>query len=262
MKKVKILNLEIDNLSQAEFLADLQSGIVFTPNVDHLMKLQKDPDFVQAYSIGSYKVCDSQVLLYAAKFLGTPIREKISGSDLLPAFYNYHQHDDKIKIFLLGAAEGIALQAQHKINQKIGRNIVVDSYSPTFGFEHNQEECQNIIDRINMSDATVLVVGVGAPKQEKWIYKYREQLPNIKIFMALGATIDFEAGKLQRSPQWVSEIGMEWLFRLLCEPKRLWKRYLIENIPFLFLILKQKFHLNFKQRKKANLHFWRVVDKF
>ncbi|WP_143289534.1 WecB/TagA/CpsF family glycosyltransferase, partial [Brunnivagina elsteri] len=256
MKKVKILNLEIDNLSQAEFLADLQSGIVFTPNVDHLMKLQKDPDFVQAYSIGSHKVCDSQILLYAARFLGTPIREKISGSDLFPAFYNYHKHDDNIKIFLLGAGEGIALQAQYKINQKIGRNIVVDSHSPSFGFEHNQEECQNIIDRINDSDATVLVIGVGAPKQEKWIYKYREQLPNIKIFMALGATIDFEAGKLQRSPQWVSQIGMEWLFRLLCEPKRLWKRYLVEDIPFLFLILQQKLHLVFKQVRKSNHLFW------
>ncbi|NJR19879.1 MAG: WecB/TagA/CpsF family glycosyltransferase [Calothrix sp. CSU_2_0] len=258
MKKVKILNLEIDNLSQAEFLADLQFGIVFTPNVDHLMKLQKDPEFVQAYSISSHKVCDSQVLLYAARFLGTPIREKISGSDLLPAFYNYHKHDDNIKIFLLGAGEGIALQAQQKINQKIGRKIVVDSYSPSYGFEKNQEECQEIIDRINKSNATVLVIGVGAPKQEKWIYKYREQLLNIKIFMALGATIDFEAGKLQRSPQWVSQIGMEWLFRLLCEPRRLWKRYLVEDIPFFFMVLQQKIKTNFKKGKKQYLRFWKL----
>ncbi|MEA5570620.1 WecB/TagA/CpsF family glycosyltransferase [Calothrix sp. UHCC 0171] len=262
MKKIKVLNLEIDNLSQSEFLADLESGIVFTPNVDHLMKLQHDSDFVQAYGISNYKVCDSQILLYAAKFLGTPIKEKISGSDLLPAFCNYHKHHEHIKIFLLGAREGIARQAQQKINYKIGRKIVVDSYSPSFGFENNEQECRQIINMINQSDATVLVIGVGAPKQEKWIYKYREQLPNIKIFMALGATIDFEAGKLQRSPKWISQIGLEWLFRLYCEPKRLWKRYLVENLPFLFLIVQQKFNFYSHKKKKQNRNFWKMADKF
>ncbi|MEC4819989.1 MAG: WecB/TagA/CpsF family glycosyltransferase [Scytonema sp. PMC 1069.18] len=243
MNKVKILNLEIDNLSKAEFLENLRAGVVFTPNVDHLIKLQKDPEFVLAYSISDYKVCDSQILLYASKFLGTPIQEKISGSDLLPAFYNYHRYNEEIKIFLLGAAQGIASQAQRKINEKLGRNIVIATYSPSFGFEKDEQECQNIIDSINNSGATVLVIGVGAPKQEKWLYKYKDKLPNIKIFMALGATIDFEAGKVKRSPKWMSQVGLEWLYRIICEPKRLWKRYLVDDLPFLFLILKQKLNL-------------------
>ncbi len=262
MKKIKILNLEIDNLSKLEFLESLQSGVVFTPNVDHMIKLQKDDEFFQAYSISTYKVCDSQILLNAAKFLGTPIKEKISGSDLLPAFYNYHKNHQNIKIFLLGASPGTAMTAQQKINQKVGRNIVVASYSPSFGFENNEEECLEIVDTINSSGATVLVIGVGAPKQEKWIYKYREQLPHIKIFMALGATIDFEAGKLKRAPKWVSQVGMEWLFRLLCEPKRLWKRYLVEDIPFLFLILQQKLNLYISKDCKQKRQFWQTVDKF
>jgi len=262
MKKVKILNLEIDNVSKAEFLESLQSGVVFTPNVDHLIKLQKDAEFFQAYSIGTHKVCDSQILLNASKFLGTPIKEKISGSDLLPAFYNYHKNHENIKIFLLGAGSGIAMTAQQTINEKIGRKIVVASFSPSFGFERNEEECLTIVDMINNSGATVLVIGVGAPKQEKWIYKYREQLPDIKIFMALGATIDFEAGKLKRAPKWVSQIGMEWLFRLLCEPRRLWKRYLIEDIPFLFLILQQKLNLYISKDYKGKRRFWQTADRF
>jgi N-acetylglucosaminyldiphosphoundecaprenol N-acetyl-beta-D-mannosaminyltransferase len=262
MKKIKILNLEIDNLSKAEFLESLQSGVVFTPNVDHLIKLQKDAEFFEAYSIGTYKVCDSQILLNAARFLGTPIKEKISGSDLLPAFYNYHKNHENIKIFLLGASPGIAMTAQQKINQQIGRKIVVGSFSPSFGFEMNEEECLEIVDMINNSGATVLVIGVGAPKQEKWIYKYRQQLPGIKIFMALGATIDFEAGKLKRAPKWVSQIGMEWLFRLLCEPRRLWKRYLIEDIPFLFLILQQKLNLYIGKDHKGKRRFWQTADRF
>ncbi|MBF2064015.1 MAG: WecB/TagA/CpsF family glycosyltransferase [Calothrix sp. C42_A2020_038] len=262
MSKIKILNLEIDNLSKTEFLDSLQSGVVFTPNVDHLMKLQKDPEFLQAYSISNYNLCDSQILLLAARFLGTPICEKISGSDLFPAFYHYHSHNDNIKIFLLGAKEGIALQAQQRINDKVGRNIIVGSYSPSFGFENNLSECQQIVDIINNSGATVLVIGVGAPKQEKWIYKYKEKLVNIKIFMALGATIDFEAGNIKRAPKWVSQVGFEWLFRLVCEPKRLWKRYLIEDIPFFFLILKQKLKFYINKNHKDTHHFWRTADKY
>ncbi|AFZ03440.1 WecB/TagA/CpsF family glycosyltransferase [Calothrix sp. PCC 6303] len=262
MNKVKILNLEIDNLSKAEFLNNLNSGIVFTPNVDHLIKLQKDPDFVQAYSASNYKLCDSQILLYASKFLGTPIKEKISGSDLLPAFYYHHRHNDNIKIFLLGAAEGVARTAQKKINKKIGRDIVIDTYSPPFGFEKDEAECHRIVDMVNNSGASVLVIGVGAPKQEKWLCKYKDMLPNIHIFMALGATIDFEADNVRRAPKWISKIGIEWLFRLLCEPKRLWKRYLVEDLPFFVLILKQKLNLYMSKDEKDKNHTWQIIDRF
>lgn len=261
MNRIKILNLEIDNWSKQELLNNLKSGVIFTPNVDHLIKLQKDSEFVQAYSVSDFKICDSQILMYASKFLGTPIKEKISGSDLLPAFCKYHKNNEDIKIFLLGAAQGVASKAQEKINNKIGRMIVVNSYSPPFGFDKDEVECQKIVDMINNSDATVLVIGLGAPKQEKWLYKYKDDLKNIKIFMALGATIDFEAGNVKRAPRWMSEIGLEWLFRLFCEPKRLWKRYLLDDIPFLFLILKQKLNLYINKDSKDNEQTL-IVDKF
>jgi N-acetylglucosaminyldiphosphoundecaprenol N-acetyl-beta-D-mannosaminyltransferase len=242
-EKVKLLNIEIDNLSKAEVLQNLKSGVVFTPNVDHLMKLQNDREFLDVYSRAEYKLCDSQILLYASRFLGKPIKEKISGSDLFPAFYNFHKKNERIKIFLLGAGEGVAYKAQQNINAKVGRNIVVGSHSPSFGFEQNEKECQEIVEIIKRSGATVLAVGLGAPKQEKWIYRYKDQLPNIKIFLAIGATIDFEAGNIKRSPKFISNLGLEWLYRMVAEPKRLWKRYLIEDLPFFWLILQQK--LNF-----------------
>lgn len=245
MKKVKILNLYIDSLSTVELLEklDLEGGVVFTPNVDHLMKLQKDVSFYKAYSLADYRVCDGQILLYSSKFLGTPIKEKISGSDLLPTFCNYHKNNENIKIFLLGAAEGVAKRAQQRINSQLGRDIVVDAYSPSFGFEKNEKECLEIVDKINNSGATVLVIGVGSPKQEKWIYKYREKLKNIRIFLAVGAAIDFVSGHKKRCPKWMSEVGLETPYRILCEPRRLWRRYLIEDPPFFWLILKQKFNL-------------------
>lgn len=241
MNKVNLLNVSIDNLSTRELLDKLKTGgIVFTPNVDHLMKLQKDEEFYEAYSKATYKVCDSQILIYASRFLGTQLKEKISGSDLFPAFYNYYGKDPNVKIFLLGAAEGVAKTAQANINQQVGRNIVIEAYSPSFGFEENHDECMEIIERINNSGATVLAIGVGAPKQEKWIIKYKDKLPNIKVFLAIGATLDFEAGNKPRSPKWMSEVGLEWLYRLASEPQRLWKRYLVEGMPFFWLILKQR----------------------
>ncbi|MDY6937689.1 MAG: WecB/TagA/CpsF family glycosyltransferase [Cyanobacteriota bacterium] len=243
--KVQLLNVEIDNFTMNELLEKLayRGGIVFTPNVDHLVKLQKDREFYRTYQASTYRVCDSKVLVYASKFLGTPIQEKISGSDLFPEFYNYCKDKKDTKIFLLGAAEGVALKAQENINQNIGWDIIVDAYSPSFGFEKNEVECEQIIERIDRSGATVLAIGVGAPKQENWIAKYHSRLKNIKTFLAIGATIDFEAGEKPRSPQWMSDFGLEWLYRLQSEPQRLWKRYLVDDLPFFWLLLQQKFNL-------------------
>ena len=243
MKKVTILNVPIDNLLQTELLNKLKSGIVFTPNVDHLVKLQKDQEFFKIYIKADYRLCDSQILIYASRFLGTPIKQKICGSDFFPAFYKFHKYNENIKIFLLGGGKGVAIKAEKKINAKVGRNIIVCSHSPSYGFEKNEKECIEIVEMINQSGATVLAVGVGAPKQEKWIYRYKAKMPNIKIFLALGATIDFEADMLQRAPKWMRDLGMEWLYRLLSEPGRLWKRYLIEDLRFFWLILQQKLNL-------------------
>lgn len=240
---VKILNIEIDNTSVKAILTQLKKGVVLTPNVDHLMKLQHDPDFYQIYALADYKICDSQILLYASIFLGTPLQEKISGSDLLPAFCEFHKENSDVAIFLLGGMEGVPEKATTRINQKIGREIVTGAYSPPFGFESDEQESLEIVERIKQSGATVLAVGVGAPKQEKWIYSYKDQLPMVKIFMAVGAAINFEAGVIQRAPQWMSSLGIEWLYRLFSEPTRLWKRYFIDDLPFFYLLIKQRLNL-------------------
>lgn len=243
METLKLLNLSVHNMSMMEVLENLKSGIVFTPNVDHFVKLQHDREFLEAYDLADYRLCDSKIVYYAAKFLGHPIKEKVSGSDLFPQFYLYHRHNRDIRIFLLGGWEDTAEKARERINRIVGREIIVGTYSPRFGFEKDDEECRKIEDLVNQSGATVLAVGVGAPKQEKFIVKHRNNMPNIKIFMAIGATINFEAGVVNRSPQWMSNSGLEWLYRLLAEPKRLWKRYLLEDPWFMWLVLMQKFSL-------------------
>lgn len=242
MKAVTILGISIHNLSSAELLERLnrKGGVVVTPNVSHLMQLRHDPELREAYQKADYRICDSKIVQYASIFLGHPIQEKISGSDLFPAFYEHNKDNQKIKIFLLGAQPGIARQAQEKINQKVGRDIIVDTYSPPLGFEQDQRECQKILELIRSTGANVLALGLGTPKQEKWIVKYRQYLKTIDIVLAIGATIDFEAGHKPRSPKWMSDVGLEWFYRLICEPRRLWRRYLIECLPFVILVIKQK----------------------
>ena len=252
-KRVNILNIPIDNIGKHELLERLKNGgVVFTPNVDHLVKLQKNSEFYQAYQEADYRVCDSQLIMLASRFLGQPISEKISGSDLFPAFYQRYGNDESVKIFLLGGLEGVAQQASDNINAKVGRNIVVDTYCPPFGFEQDPAECQRIIEAINASGANVLAIGVGAPKQESWICQHRAKITNIKTFLAIGATLDFEAGTLKRAPAWMSSAGLEWLYRLIKEPGRLWKRYLVEDTSFFVLILRQKFNLDTKQDFSSN----------
>ena len=242
-EKVQILNLNIDNYTFQEFLEELTEGVVFTPNVDHLMKLQKDQEFYEVYVQADHLVCDSQIVKASSSILPkSKIRDQIAGSDLFPAFCQFHKDNTaEVKIFLLGGTTGEStMNAWKSINARAGSEVVIGGYSPPFGFEKDAVEEQKIIDMINESGATVLAVGVGAPKQEKWIIRNKHRMPGVKIFFAIGATIDFLAGNVQRSPKWITAIGMEWAYRMAQEPQRLFKRYMIDDMPYFWLILKQR----------------------
>ena len=240
MKKVTILNINIDNVHASFLLENLNKGLIVTPNVDHLVKLQKDKEFYDIYKKADWVICDSKIVYLCSKLFCDPIKEVIPGSSLFPAFCEYHRNNSNIKIYLLGSQNNVAQIAMESINKRIGRNIVVGARSPSFGFEKNEQECNDIITSINESGANVLIVGVGAPKQEKWIDKYKSQLSCIDIFMPLGATIDFEANNIKRAPKIYQKLAIEWVYRMLNDPKRLIKRYLIDDIPFFYYIMKQK----------------------
>lgn len=240
-RTIQLLNIHIQSIKQMELLQQLKKGVLITPNVDHLVKLQKDEEFYNVYQQAEWIICDSKILFLLSKLLKNSLPEAIPGSSFFTAFYEYHKNNPNCKIFLLGAAEGVAVKAMERINKKVGRNIIVGAHSPSYGFEKKQDECEKLIQIVNESKANVLLVGVGAPKQEKWIMKYRNRMPEIDIFMALGATIDFEAGTLKRAPIFWQKIGMEWLYRCLKEPKRLFKRYFIDDIQFFYYFGKQLF---------------------
>lgn len=238
-KHIHILNMDILSITQSDLLFRFTEGSLYTPNLDHLIKLQHDKEFYDIYQRAEWVVCDSKILYLASKLLKQPLPMAIPGSSFFTAFYHYHARNLDCKIFLLGAAEGVAQKAMENINRKVRRQMVVGAHSPSYGFEKNEQECEELIRMVNESDATVLLVGVGCPKQEKWIAKYRDRMPKVKLFMALGATIDFEAGNIKRAPKIFQTLAMEWFYRFLQEPKRLFKRYFVDDIRFFYYFAKQ-----------------------
>ncbi|MGA2507218.1 MAG: WecB/TagA/CpsF family glycosyltransferase [Chitinispirillaceae bacterium] len=238
-EQVTILNCRLDNLYKEDLLEKFNEGVLLPTNVDMIVKMQKDREFYRCFCQAEFKVNDSYFLKLASGLLGLPLKDIVSGSDFFPCFYRYHKDNKDVRVFLLGAEEGIGRQAMDKINANVNRQIVIGCYSPPLGFEKDEATCMKIVDMINKSNATVLAVGLGAPKQEKWVYKYKDHFTAIKRILCIGATIDFEAGYIKRAPPIIRKYGLEWLFRLLKEPKRLWKRYLIEDTPFFWLFVKQ-----------------------
>lgn len=236
---VRFLNVDILALTQEELLRDLKKGVLITPNLDHLVKLQKDREFYDVYQKSDWIVCDSTVLYYASKLLKKKLPDVIPGSSFFTEFYRYHAADENCKIFLLGAMEGVAEKAKNNINAAIGRDIVVGAHSPSYGFEKKPDEIEDIIKIVNESRANVVLVGVGAPKQEKFIMKYKDRMPGVDIWMALGATIDFEAGNISRAPVFMQKCAMEWLYRFFKEPRRMFRRYFIDDMKFFWLFFKQ-----------------------
>jgi exopolysaccharide biosynthesis WecB/TagA/CpsF family protein len=154
----------------------------------------------------------------------------------VPAYWRRHANNPDVSIFLLGAKPGVAEIARERINRLAGREIVVGAHGPSFGFVDDEAECSEAIEMINRSGATCLIVGLGAPKQEIWIYRHRARMPGVRVLMGVGATIDYEAEAVARAPAWMRQNGLEWVYRVITEPRRYALRY-ARNTEFLWLAL-------------------------
>ena len=245
MQRINICGIKIDNVSLDEAVRAISAIVqsrkpsyIVTPNVDHIVKLQKDPEFRDIYSNAALVLPDGMPLLWAAKFLGTLLKEKISGSDLFPRLCEAAA-EKGYKVFFLGGREGAAARSAEVLKAEYQKLNVAGTYCPPFGFEQNEAENDKIVQMIKTASPDVLFVGLGAPKQEKWIYKYKDRY-QAPLSIGIGASFEFMAGMVRRAPIWMQKSGLEWFWRLMMEPTRLWKRYLIDDMLFFRLILKQK----------------------
>lgn len=212
---------------------------VITPNVDHIVQVQTHEGLQKAYKQASLVVADGRPVVWAANLLGEEIPETVPGSDLVPAIFDYTiQVRKPINVFLLGAMPGVADRAKVSIMQKWPNVNIVGTLSPEFGFDKDDQQSRQICENVNATNADLLVIGLGAPKQELWIMNYAQQL-NCKAALCVGATIDFLAGEKPRAPVWMRKTGLEWLHRLLSEPKRLAKRYMVDALIFPKIVYKE-----------------------
>ena len=232
----RMLNVWVDNLSMKQLMEALDAGIVFTLNPDHLYHLQRHRAFYDAYRQADFITSDSKYVYWGLGWIGRRIQEKVSGSDIVPAYCAHHRDNPAVRVFLLGAAPGIAQKALENINARAGREVVIGAHSPSMKFVNDEQEIAEVIRLINDSGATCLIIGLGAPKQEIWITRYRHSMPKVKVYMGVGATIDYEAGAVKRAPRWMTRIGLEWLYRITTEPLRYWRRYL-RDLEYFWLLL-------------------------
>lgn len=239
LPKVPVLNAYVHDVTMDDVVA-LREGMLLTLHVDMIMKLQTDRAFYDILDQFDIVTCDSQILYFAMKFLGTPVRERVSGSDYFPQFYMRYKDDPGTTVFLMGGKPGIADIAAENINARVGRRMVVGTSAPPFDFDRNPDEVTRMIDAVNASGATVLLVGLGGGRQEKFIVRHRDRFPDVRLFLPLGGTIDYEAGTFRRPPGWITEAGFEWLYRLLKEPRQRFHRYVIHEPPVIPLLIRQK----------------------
>ena len=238
MARIKFMNTCIDNLTMSETLNEIDKkkqkkicSYVVTPNVDHIVRLEKDEELQKVYKNASLILTDGKPLIWISKWYKTPIKEKISGSDLFPNVCELAANKN-YTMYLLGAAEGVADTAAKNLMKKYPGLNIVGTYSPPFGFEKNEQEMNKIKTQIQDVHPDILIVGLGCPKQEKFMYYHCKEL-GVPISFGLGASIDFEAGNIKRAPKWMSNHGLEWLYRFSKEPKRLFKRYFVDDLKII-----------------------------
>jgi N-acetylglucosaminyldiphosphoundecaprenol N-acetyl-beta-D-mannosaminyltransferase len=239
--RVRFGQLWIDAVTFAQAMDEIerlvergQGGSVFTPNVDHVVKVDSDAVFRGAYERCSLSLADGQPVVWASRLLGEGARlpEKVSGSDLVfPLMERAGQRG--WRVYLCGGPPGVAEAAAEVAIKKYGVNIV-GTESPRMALTANPEDAA-IAERVRKANAQLLLVGFGAPKQELFIHRCGDAL-NPAVSLGIGASLDFMAGRVPRAPRWMSRSGLEWLYRLGKEPRRLWRRYLVEDPKFLLIL--------------------------
>ena len=245
MVKQPLLNTYVNNVSMKEAVNEIErlaeNGIasyIVPINVDVVIKIEKDEKLKEIADNANLVLVDGKPLVWISKWLKIPVKEKVSGSDLVPEICEAALQKG-FRLFIIGGKDGVAESAQRNLEKNYPGIKIVGTYSPPIGFESNGNECKKINEMISDCQADILFVCLGCPKQEKWVYEnYKKYGATVSI--CAGATVDFLAGNVKRAPKWMSDHGLEWFYRFLQEPKRLFKRYFIDDVKIFLLAFKYR----------------------
>jgi N-acetylglucosaminyldiphosphoundecaprenol N-acetyl-beta-D-mannosaminyltransferase len=248
---VRIAGVRFDNLTMEETVSRIVEIVqkadtpqhVCTGNLDHLAMLQKDDEFRAIYDNAALVLADGMPIVWLSRLAArrgaalAPLKERVAGSDLFWELGRASAHTG-LRIFLLGGMEGAAECASAVLKERHPGAVICGIYCPPHSTFHTDEEQERIQQIIRAASPDVLMVGLGAPKQEKWIARYKDAL-GAPVCIGVGGSFEMAAGMVKRAPSWVQKVGMEWICRMLQDPRRLTGRYLGRDLPFLFRALSQ-----------------------
>jgi N-acetylglucosaminyldiphosphoundecaprenol N-acetyl-beta-D-mannosaminyltransferase len=252
-----LLDLSIAPLTYPEVLENLENSIIqdkktfcVTLNLDMLRLSQQHYDFANIIKAADLVFADGMPLVWLSHFSKTPLPQRVAGCDVGYDLCRL-SHEKGYKVFFLGAAEGVAEQAKARLLKRYPNLQVVGTHSPDKETLQNDAASFNLIEQINASGAQILLVALGAPKQERWIARHRDHL-KANVILPCGGTLDFMAGVQAKAPSFFGVLGLEWLYRLLSNPTRLFERYILHDLPFLVVLVSQLLLQGLNQRLKQS----------
>jgi N-acetylglucosaminyldiphosphoundecaprenol N-acetyl-beta-D-mannosaminyltransferase len=242
MDRIRLHGLEIDRVTEAEAIATVLAGLdesrggwVITPNLDQLRQLTRRPELSELFDRADLVVADGMPLVWASRLQGTPLVERVAGSDLVWSLTAEAALRERT-VFLLGGAPGACEAAAERL-RKLYPGVRISGYlCPPVGFEREVAEIERIRAALLEAAPDIVYVALGFPKQERLIAYLRAEFPTI-WFLGVGFSLSFIAGEVSRAPAWMIRSGLEWLHRLIQEPRRLGKRYLVHGLPFAVRLL-------------------------
>lgn len=240
---VDLLDVRVDRLDRTAVMARISQALRFrrpyqivTVNVDFVKLAKADPAYRHLINTCDLSLADGMPLLWAARLIGAALPERITGTDLLLDCARLAATEHR-GIFLLGGAPGVAEAAGAELCRRFPGLFVCGVYAPPFGAWSPAED-RHIVDVVRSARPDMLFVAFGAPRQDVWIREHLVDL-DVPVSAGIGGTLNFLAGRVRRAPKWVQDMGLEWLFRITQEPGRLWKRYLLEDLPIFLQLIAQ-----------------------
>ena len=233
---VILLGIPFHDVTMHETLAFIDAmidrgrpGYLATANLDFTAQASHDVELQRILFDAELVLCDGTPLVWASRWLGAPLRERVAGSDLIPHLFS-HSEEMGHRLFFLGSSDEVLAATIEKCAVQYPKLIICGSYAPAYAklLEFDNEEIHR---RVREAAPDILLVAMGCPKQEKWIYMNYRSL-GVPVSIGIGASLDFIAGKFRRAPVWMRVCGLEWVFRLMQEPRRLFNRYLFDLIFF------------------------------
>ncbi len=239
--RINILNCPIDKLTMSETLKIIDESIINETHLHHvvvnaakMIHMQKDKELHDSVVSSDIINADGQAVVWASKFLGKPLDERVAGIDLMQNLVKL-AYEKNYKIFFFGAKEEVVSEVVKRYSEQYSKNIIAGYRNGYF----DKKDEESIAKQIAQSGAHILFVAISSPTKEIFLNKYKNIIQT-PFIMGVGGSFDVVAGKVKRAPLWMQRAGLEWFYRFLQEPRRMWKRYLYTNSMFLWLVFKEK----------------------